>query len=83
MQSLLQEEGCLMPTLPAPQLHDKVTVLSTRHGQEHEQIGWVITLTDDLIRIADNPVDDGRPDADEDWWRKTFILSDVTVVVLS
>ena len=64
---------------PAPRSGDRVAVLYD--NQEHELTGWVLNLTEDKIRIAANEEDDGRPGSN--WWRRTFPLSEVTVVILT
>lgn len=71
-----------MGTLPAPTVGAKVAVIWGHGYHEDEQVGWVLNLTADTIRIASEEADDGRPDAPADWWRKTFLLSEVSVVVL-
>ena len=66
---------------PAPRIGERVAVLSGCDNQDRELVGWVLNLPDDKIRIAANQHDDGRPGST--WWRRTFLQSEVTVIVLT
>ncbi|MDY7542646.1 MULTISPECIES: hypothetical protein [unclassified Cryobacterium] len=64
----------------APKRGDRVMVVRLHTGAE--QVGWVLNANEYGIRIAAEKEDDGRPNPLFDWWRTSFLLADVQVIVL-
>jgi hypothetical protein len=65
---------------PPFKVGDRVIILQRPESPGVDLSGWILNLTEGTIRIGANQDDDGRPFPPSDWWRKTFHLSEVTVV---
>lgn len=67
-----------------PAAGDRVCILWGRGRQERELVGYLLPETDpELLTIAASPVDDGRDDPEEDWWRRTFVARHCLVILLN
>ena len=67
-----------------PAVGDRVCVIWGRGSQERELVGYLLPETaPELITIAASPLDDGRVDREEDWWRQTFVARNCFVILLN
>lgn len=65
---------------PPLKVGDRVIIVQRPESRGVDLSGWILNITEGTIRIGANQADDGRPNPPQDWWRKTFPLSEVTVV---
>jgi len=65
-----------------PAVGDRVYIVQKPESPAVDLTGWVLNLPEGKIRVAHKQCDDGRPDPPEGWWRATFALSQVDVVVV-
>ena len=65
---------------PPLKVGDRVTIVTRCGVAGPDLTGWILNLVEGRIRVASVQEDDGRPNPPEDWWRATFLLSEVQVI---